>query len=337
MKALSLENINKSYGRTQVLKNFDLEVIGGEITALTGESGSGKSTILRLIAGLEELNSGSIKLADQSIDQISPRKRKIGFVFQDLALFPHLTVKKNILFGFHDTNKEERLSELLQLTDLAGLEKRYPHEISGGQQQRVALARALASSPELLLMDEPFSSLDERIKSKVRTEILAIIKRLGITTIIVTHHPADAFAIADKIAILSEGKLLQYDSPSNIYKHPKNKYVSELFGSGILIPATSHEKLVSTSFGQFEINQTTLSNNFTIFIRPESVRIMKDLSGDINGKIIQKSFNGPHDLLSIQDEKKECSFKFETERTHLKVGDNISLKLDKNKIIVFND
>ncbi|MEQ8365008.1 MAG: ABC transporter ATP-binding protein [Cyclobacteriaceae bacterium] len=337
MKALSIENINKSFGQTKVLSDFNLKIGEGQITALTGESGSGKSTILRLIAGLEILDSGTIKLDNKSIEQISPRKRKIGFVFQDLALFPHLTVKKNILFGYNGSNAQARLEELLLLTNLNGLENRYPHEISGGQQQRVALARALASSPELLLMDEPFSSLDERIKNKVRAEILSIIKRLGITTIIVTHHASDAFAIADEVAILSEGKLLQFGSPSQIYKHPNNQYVAELFGSGIFIPATVNENTLNSPFGSFKVEQKYLPKGGTLFIRPESVRLGQKDEGHIQGIIKQKSFKGPHDVLLVEDHRQQFSFELETERTHLETGNHVSLLFDLNELIIFPD
>jgi len=337
MKALSIENINKSFGQTKVLRDFNLKIGAGQITALTGESGSGKSTILRLIAGLETLDSGTIKLDNKPIEQITPRKRKIGFVFQDLALFPHLTVKKNILFGYKGNNAQARLEELLHLTNLDGLINRYPHEISGGQQQRVALARALASSPELLLMDEPFSSLDERIKNRVRADILSIIKRLGITTIIVTHHASDAFAIADEVAILNEGKLLQFGSPSQIYKYPNNQYVAELFGAGIFIPVTINKNMVSSPFGSFKSEQKIVLTRGTLFIRPESVGIVQKDKGHIQGIIKQKAFKGPHDVLLIQDKQQQVYFELETERTSLNTSDRISLILNLNELIIFPD
>ncbi|OCA85836.1 ABC transporter [Bacillus sp. FJAT-27225] len=213
---VEIRNLEYKYknAKEAVIKDFSLDIEKGEIVSILGESGSGKSTILRLIAGLETPGNGTIVLGGETVcddhDIVPPEKRGIGFVFQDYALFPHMTVEKNILFGLKKkTRKEkrERLEEMLELVNLTGYAKRYPHELSGGQQQRVALARALAPKPSLLILDEPFSNLDAGLQEKIRGELREIIKQTGITSIFVTHDKEDAQAMADRIVYIENGKV----------------------------------------------------------------------------------------------------------------------------------
>ncbi|WP_059173264.1 ABC transporter ATP-binding protein [Bacillus sp. FJAT-27445] len=213
---IQIKDLNYKYknAKEAVIKNFCLDIERGEIVSILGESGSGKSTILRLIAGLECPQDGSINICGETVCNrscfIAPEKRGIGFVFQDYALFPHMTVAKNILFGLKKKSrkeKRERLDEMLNLVNLSDYANRYPHELSGGQQQRVALARALAPEPSLLILDEPFSNLDAGLQEKIRGELRAIIKKTGITSIFVTHDQEDAHAMADRIVYIENGKV----------------------------------------------------------------------------------------------------------------------------------
>ncbi len=234
---LEAKGLGKSFGATVALKDLSLFVEQGEVLALLGESGSGKTTLLRIIAGFEAPSAGKLFVQGAEIASnkllIPPEKREVGMVFQDYALFPHLTVAQNIQFGLQSLlNKEEkeaRVRETLHLVGLVNMEKRYPHELSGGQQQRVAIARALAPKPKLLLLDEPFSNLDESLKAQVRKEVKDLLKQLGITAVFVTHDTKDALATADRIAMLRNGELQQQGSPMELYSQPANQYVASYF------------------------------------------------------------------------------------------------------------
>ncbi|KLO22220.1 MULTISPECIES: ABC transporter ATP-binding protein [unclassified Marinitoga] len=213
---LYIEDIWFKYDKDFVLKGIDFQIKKGETVAIVGESGSGKSTILRIIAGFERPQKGIIRLENRILTSkqhfVFPEKRNIGFVFQDYALFPHMTVKQNIEFA-----KKNKTKEMLQLVNLKGYENRYPHELSGGQQQRVALARTLATNPKLLLLDEPFSNLDENLKDRIRTELKKILNKAGITTILVTHDKNDAIALSDKIIIIEKGKIKYIGKTEEVY------------------------------------------------------------------------------------------------------------------------
>ncbi|SFT53814.1 iron(III) transport system ATP-binding protein [Lishizhenia tianjinensis] len=233
MSYLKLENITKSFGKSQVLKEVSFAIAQNEIVALLGESGSGKTTLLRIIAGLEFANSGKVVVNDKIMQDASTflktEHRNIGVIFQDYALFPHLNVKQNIAYGLTDKN-ERILQDFLRIFELEDHAKKRPHQLSGGQQQRVAIARSIIVNPDLLLLDEPFSSLDQSLKRKVRSEISTILRRQNIPSILVTHDPDDAMEMADKIAILQKGEIVQFDTPENIYKQPINEYVGDLTG-----------------------------------------------------------------------------------------------------------
>ncbi len=238
MSFLSIEKLYFSYGKTQVVKNFSLQVEEGTFTTLLGASGCGKTTLLRLISGFLEPNSGTIKIAGKTINGILPNKRKIGFVFQDYALFPHLTVEQNLFYGLNlkkhtkETKIENKnlVAQTAENLGLLNLLNRFPSELSGGQQQRVALGRVLVLQPSLLLMDEPLSSLDTNLRLKVREELKEIQKKLKITTVYVTHDQEEALSLSDKIAVMNDGKLLQYGTPHQVYFEPKDFFTAEFVG-----------------------------------------------------------------------------------------------------------
>ena len=240
---LELKELNKSF-QTKVLKNINLEVEQGQIISILGKSGRGKSTLLNIIAGFQRANSGSLTINEQIVFNkkinIEPQNRNIGFVFQNYALFPHLNVEKNLLFGVKGRKNKTLVKELLEMVELQGTEKKYPHELSGGEQQRISIARVLATDPDIILLDEPFSSVDILLKAQIEKDLLALIKRSGKTAIFVTHDPKEAMAISDKIAFLQEGEIIQYDTPQNIYYKPKSNAVASFFGIANFIEETCY-------------------------------------------------------------------------------------------------
>lgn len=228
---LSISSVSKSFGKHRVLQQVSLALDRGQVHAVVGESGCGKTTLLRIIAGLTESDDGSVVLDGEDITYRPAEKRCIGLVFQDYALFPHLTVIKNITYGISELSRaerEKRVTELLEMIHLPGIGKRYPHELSGGQQQRVALARALAQRPSLLLLDEPFSNLDSIRRHKLRGVVRELADQLHTASLIVTHDIDDAFRVADTVTILKEGEVVQSGSPEDIEQNPVDDYVAEL-------------------------------------------------------------------------------------------------------------
>ncbi|MFD2551113.1 ABC transporter ATP-binding protein [Bizionia sediminis] len=242
MSTLTITSLSKSFdkGKSFALEDVTFTLKTGNVCAIVGESGSGKTTLVRLIAGLERPDDGCIEINDTvvaSLDTfVQPEKRKIGLVFQEYALFPHLTILDNVLYGISKVkNKKQRALEMLDLVGLQNLENRYPHQLSGGQQQRVALARALAPKPALLILDEPFSNLDAMLRAQLRNEVFAIIKKTEVTVLFVTHDTQDALSVADEILILQNGKVVQKDVAANLYVKPNTLYVASLFGNTIQI------------------------------------------------------------------------------------------------------
>ena len=229
MKILEIENLSKSYeSKLEVVSDCSFSIESGNICAIVGESGSGKSTLFRLIAGLERPEKGSIKVKEKIVSNdkfiVAPKDRNVGLVFQDFSLFPHLTVKENIEFGLKK-NKDEKVEKLLEIIKMENFPNRYPNELSGGQQQRVSLARSLAMDPELLLLDEPFSSLDTQLKSKIRQELRDIIKKIGISSVFITHDIIDALEIADEIIFMDNGKIIRQCLIEDVFKEIKDEKI----------------------------------------------------------------------------------------------------------------
>ena len=243
---LEVKNVSLGYGATTVVQNVSLRLDQGEIGCLLGPSGCGKTTLLRAIAGFEPVRAGHIDLQGRTVaavaQRVPPQHRDIGMVFQDHALFPHLTVDGNVGFGLQQLSKTERaarVQEMLELVGLQGMGQRWPHELSGGQQQRVALARALAPKPRLLLMDEPFSSLDTTMRESIAREVRAILKHAKATALMVTHDQNEAFAMADNVGVMSHGQLMQWGNAVQVYCAPATQEVARFVGEGALVPAQS--------------------------------------------------------------------------------------------------
>lgn len=264
---LVLENISFSYGENEILSDFSLSVSSGSFTTLLGPSGCGKTTLLRIIAGFLKPQKGKIIVNGIDITQVPVEERRIGFVFQDYALFPHMTVRENLLFGFKGKEKKDHMTDLTETAaslDISNLLDRYPHELSGGQQQRVALGRTLMLKPRIILMDEPLSSLDAGLRLKVREELLEIQKKIGITTIYVTHDQEEALSLSDRIAVINKGKLLQYDSPENIYFNPSDRDAAAFTGIVNILSLNGKEVMVRPEWMKFCDPSKTTDNNESV-------------------------------------------------------------------------
>jgi iron(III) transport system ATP-binding protein len=281
--SLILGDIRHAYGPKTVLQNINLEVQPGEVVCLLGPSGCGKTTLLRLIAGLEELQHGRILIDDQVIAdqhrQMLPERRGTGFLFQDFALFPHLTVLENTMFGLtavasKETRRQKALQALEQVNmrDFATV---YPHELSGGQQQRVALARALAPSPRIILLDEPFSSLDARLRVQIRDQTLHVLKSSGVATVMVTHDPEEAMFMGDRIVLMHQGRIVQTGTPVELYSKPVNAFVTTFFSDVNVIRGMVQGGQVATPLGRVASAGFQDGAEVEIMFRPETVQIFE--------------------------------------------------------------
>lgn len=307
MAIINLKNVAKSYKGAEAVKGISFKVKKGEIFAILGPSGSGKSTILRLIAGLEVPDHGEIIIEGKTVAAsnglfVPPEKRNVGMVFQDYALFPHLNVKRNIAFGlnrFNGAARAEIVSRMFEFAGLKGFEDRYPHQLSGGQQQRIALARALAPSPVVVLLDEPFSSLDDELRVYTRDETQRILKKARATAIIVTHNQEEAFAIADHVAVMNQGHIEQIDSPDNIYHFPATRFVADFVGQADFIEGVVEVSGIRTEIGIFS-NSASLAEGteVQIMIRPEDKAISPDEKG--TAEVVRRYFKGSENLYCLK-------------------------------------
>jgi len=278
--ALSLADVEHAYGDAFALRGATLEVREEEILCLLGPSGCGKTTILRLVAGLETPRRGTIRVGDRVVSGdgvfVAPEKRDVGLLFQDYALFPHLTVAGNIAFGLRGRPaeaQERRIEELLQLTRLADRRSAYPHMLSGGEQQRVALARALAPGPRVLLLDEPFSNLDTQLRGSVRDETLHVLKDVGAAVVLVTHDPEEALFMADRIALMRAGRIVQVGEPTDLYFHPADAFVAEFFGEANRLPSRVAGTVVPSPFGPLPAGGIADGTPVTCLIRSEALKL----------------------------------------------------------------
>lgn len=344
MPLLQLDHIHMSYGKQNVIDDVTLEIQEGEIGCLLGSSGCGKTTLLRCIAGFEKPHQGKIQIREKIVNSTShfipPEQRHIGMVFQDFALFPHLTVKKNIAFGLSKLSKElkqKRINELLDMIGLSEVSHKFPHQLSGGQQQRIALARALAPKPDLLLLDEPFSSLDVELREQLATEVGKIIKHEGITAILVTHDQHEAFAMADKIGLLHQGKMIQWDTPYNLYHQPTTQYAANFIGQGVMIPGkVVDSKEIVTDLG---IIKRKIPNGcqpgcyVDVLIRPDD--IIHDDDSEYQLEIVDKVFRGSEFLYTLKvNDKTEVLCIAPSHHDHA-MNSRLGIKLDMSHIVTF--
>jgi putative spermidine/putrescine transport system ATP-binding protein len=303
---LSIENVRKAFGATTVVQEFNLDVDQGEFISFLGPSGCGKTTVLRMVAGFEEPSSGTIAVGGKDITRLKPNQRNIGMVFQAYALFPNLTVAQNIGFGLKvggmpRADADKRVAEMLALIKLNEFGDRYPYQLSGGQQQRVALARALAPKPKLLLLDEPLSALDAKVRVSLREEIRSIQKSLGITTVFVTHDQEEALSISDRIVVMYGGKAEQVGSPFEIYNRPATKFVANFVGTLNTLEGTVTDPssgTVKVGAGEVvlknKLNGSKAGDTLSLALRPEAISLGRQPGRDatLGGEITEVNFLG---------------------------------------------
>lgn len=338
---LTINNLTCQYENQNVLESLSLEVEQGEIVCLLGASGCGKTTLLKAIAGLLPLTSGSISLNGLLLDDgktwLPPEQRHIGMIFQDYALFPHLTVADNIAFGLkntsiHDTQKV--VKEMLELVHLNGYQSRYPHQLSGGQQQRVAIARSLAYRPDLLLLDEPFSNIDSQVRHDLILQIRKMFKQQGVTAIFVTHSREEAFAFADKMAVMNHGVIEQFGETSELYHQPSSKFVADFLGSGCYLPATKitdseFETVLGVVTAQSKDN-IMIGDACHLLLRPQHLKITQDNSA--LAKVTERLFMGEQYSYVIDVDQVQLAA---TSTMAIEVGEAVRVELDSQEILAF--
>ncbi|GAB2966035.1 ABC transporter ATP-binding protein [Saccharothrix stipae] len=307
MGYLRLDRLRKSFGGQTALDGLDLELAEGELVSLLGPSGCGKTTALRIVAGFETADSGAVRVDGRDITGVPANKRDMGMVFQAYSLFPNMTVTQNVAFGLRlrkAPDRAGRVAELLELVGLAHLGKRYPHQLSGGQQQRVALARALAIRPRVLLLDEPLSALDAKVRVNLRDEIRRIQTELGMTTLFVTHDQEEALAVSDRVGVMSQGRLEQLDTPAVVYRQPASAFVAQFVGVTNAVHGTAEAGGVR--LGPFRLDTAAadgLTGEVKVIVRPEDIGIgphRGQADGALVGNVLTQSFLGPVTRLSVR-------------------------------------
>ncbi len=294
---IRLEGVTKRFGDVLAVDGASLCVERGEVVALLGPSGCGKTTLLRLVAGFERPDAGAIEVAERAVSGarawVPPEERRVGMVFQDYALFPHLTVAENVGFGIARRTRATRVPELLATVGLDGLGRRYPHELSGGQQQRVALARALAPAPELVLLDEPWSNVDPFLRETLRAEVSEIIRPLGVTVVLVTHDREEAFSLADRIALMRDGAVVQEGTSEELYFSPASRWAAEFVGAANVLAGPVVDGRIETPVGAFPANGSSDAAGANVLVRPELLELEPDPAGP--GEVVAREFRG-HDV-----------------------------------------
>jgi iron(III) transport system ATP-binding protein len=301
--ALECIELNKQFGAVSALRDFNLAVRPGQLVALLGPSGCGKTTTLRLIAGFEEPDGGTIRINGQPVAGagtfVEPEARRVGMVFQDYALFPHLSVADNIAFGLRTDrrSRQQQVERMLALVGLAGLGGRMPYELSGGQQQRVALARALAPEPAIVLLDEPFSNLDTTLRAQVRAEVRQILREAGTTTLFVTHDQEEALSLADEVAVMFDGYLAQAAEPQQLYRRPASKAVAAFVGESNFLPGVAEGMQVRCALGTLALSGA-MHGPVEVLIRPEALRLSHAPNG--GARITWREFYGHTQRLGVR-------------------------------------
>jgi len=339
---LQLTDLSHRYGDRTVVRDASFALPAGRIACLLGPSGCGKTTLLRLIAGFERPVAGSITLDDAVISStdavLAPERRHMGMVFQDFALFPHLTVAGNVGFGLAKTMRTARIAELLELTGLAGLGERFPHQLSGGQQQRVALARALAPRPRLVLLDEPFSSLDVGLRERLATEVRQILLQEGTAAILVTHDQHEAFAFADEIGVMHDGRIEQWASAYDLYHRPATRFVADFIGDGTFVKGRRTANGIDTELGlltgEIRTPQATLTDiDLDVLLRPDDV--IHDDAAPCKAVVTTKAFRGAEILYSLRLPSGAAVTALVPSHHDHAIGAPIGIRLDAAHVIAF--
>lgn len=345
MTELSLTDVAVSYDGQTVVENININIEQGQLACLLGPSGCGKTTLLRSIAGFEPVSNGVIQLGTKQISvkaqALPPEKRNIGMVFQDFALFPHLSIAKNIAFGIRGQSskaQQQRVAELLDLVNLSGYEQRYPHELSGGQQQRIALARALAPKPHLLLLDEPFASQDVELREMLAREVRQILQQEKVTAILVTHDQNEAFAMADIIGVMQGGQLQQWDTAYNLYHRPVNQFVADFIGEGAMIKGNVvNANTVNIVLGDVhgdvpEVCQAGCPVD--VLIRPDDVFLVDESDSYQTARVAAKVFRGAHFLYTLNLSDNSQILVLAPSHHNYDIGDQVHFDLDVKHLVI---
>jgi iron(III) transport system ATP-binding protein len=348
---LEVRGLRQAYDVHEIVRGLSFTLRRGAIGCLLGPSGCGKTTALRCIAGFEPVASGEILLDGQTVSaaglMVPPEARRVGMVFQDHALFPHLTVAENIGFGLHGLRRPERahrVTELVATVGLEGLARKYPHELSGGQQQRVALARALAPQPRLLLLDEPFSNLDIDLRERLGLEVRDIIKRTRTTAILVTHDQQEAFAIADEIGIMHDGRIEQWDSAYNLYHRPVSRFIADFVGQGVFLPgAVLNPHQVAIELGtlsgeiphECEVGCDACGKgcHVEVLLRPDD--IIHDDGSALQAEVLHKAFRGAEILYTLKLASGRRVLALVPSHHNHALGESIGIRLDVDHVVAF--
>jgi iron(III) transport system ATP-binding protein len=298
--AIRLDGISKSFGPTRAVEDVTLAVERGELMAVLGPSGCGKTTLLRLIAGFEAPDGGAVEVGEETVAGpgrlVPPERRRVGMVFQDYALFPHLSVEANVAFGLSRRTREEREGFTRRTLELVGLQhkaRRHPHELSGGERQRVALARALAPEPEVVLLDEPFSNLDATLRADLRREVELILRDAEATALLVTHDQEEALSLADRLAVMREGRIVQVGAPEEVYGRPASRWAAQFVGEVNVLAGVAREGGVETELGRFDL-RAPAAGTVHVAVRPEQLELSARHDG--NAEVVSREFRG-HDVL----------------------------------------
>ena len=343
---LEIDAIRRSFGATSVLRDISFTLAPGTIGCLLGPSGCGKTTLLRIIAGFESADDGRVLADGQPLTAPGvhrpPHERRIGMVFQDHALFPHLDVLGNVAFGLHDRPKAERRAralELIEAVGLSGFAARRPHELSGGQQQRVALARALAPGPQLLLLDEPLSSLDAELRRQLGAELRQILKRYGTTALLVTHDQQEAFAIADEVGVMRDGLIEQWATPYDLYHRPATRFVAEFVGSGTFVVGSCRaDGTVDTVLGAASAPHAadcpcTPGSTVDLLLRPDDV--VHDDASPTTAMVLAKAFRGADFLYTLRLEDGTEVLSLVPSHHDHHIGERIGIRLETDHVVAF--
>jgi iron(III) transport system ATP-binding protein len=341
---LRLNDIQCRYDDRNVVRGLTMGVNPGQVVCLLGPSGCGKTTVLRAIAGFHPLDGGEIVLGGKRVSYrgftLPPERRRLGVVFQDYALFPHLSVADNIGFGLRKQARQARLEvvrHMLAVVGLDGLDMRYPHELSGGQQQRVALARALAPKPELILLDEPFSSLDVELRERLSGELREILKREGTTAILVTHDQHEAFALGDQVGVMHEGRLLQWDTPYNLYHKPSCRFVADFIGQGVFLRGTLlASDTVETELGIYRGEQPYAWSKGTpieVLLRPDD--IVPDAGSPLKAEVVQKAFKGAEILYTLRLPSGGRLLSLFPSHANHAIGEHVGIRVQADHLVAF--
>jgi len=346
---LSLAGIAVAYGRRAVVENFSMRLPRGTVGCLLGPSGCGKTTVLRAIAGFEPVSAGEVWLdgvvVSSAQQQLPPEQRRIGMVFQDHALFPHLTVAANVGFGLRGrADVAQRVQQMLDMVGLGHAGRRYPHELSGGQQQRVALARALAPSPRLLLLDEPFANLDIELRERLGGELRTLLKAAGTTALLVTHDQHEAFAIADEIGIMSDGRIQQWDSAYNLYHRPANRFVADFVGQGAFLPGTVRQgQHIQVELGELQSPEPIhctehgdlcdVGCRVDVLLRPDDV--VHDDASPVTAEVLAKAFRGAEFLYTLRLASGATLLSLVPSHHNHAIGERIGIRLEIDHVVAY--